>query len=743
MAGWISPAAAQNGPLSNSANNELGFLDMHYVGTVIGSAQGRGPDSPSTTEPWLYDLQPSTMLDQSASDQNQRFKMWWFGHWDEGTDLPPFDHTEGDRIYYSTSPDGQTWTTPQVVLKAVAGTARDDNGNLRNAADDHTLGSPSVVKIGGKYYMFYECYGLWSTAVRRFYSVGRTDTWVDNGEVAAPQIRSRDYNDVLVPDWTGGYVLDPNENLLGFAPRFRRPGTHAVYSCELRTPDGRIDRYLRACEPNESRSTCNETKCEADGVEWRALHHGNPPFWFYSDSCEDAPPPDNGKPCDRKPIYAAFHPAAYNTFATAEPDGAFQDYVDFFSPRQRLGYVAESLTGADMLGSSDNRICLATWDGQGMEHGVPKWERFIGKAGDGAIVNPWNRKENHNIFPSPSYANVEERFDMFRSYGAGYPTALVRGEYLELFFQDDTAHGRPENRSVLTYRVRVRVGDIENPDAWVSASRQSRRDDVPGGLGDIVWSPVFGRYFAFANAGPPAPLLTWSTVEPNIPVLTDDQRRLTIPLAGRKFNQGSILSNEFGHALDFHRTAPAHTSLGLYISAHDPGTDYSNFLTNIDRVQAFVYSPMTPPQAGKYLLHGDRVSLQAMSGQWVSAPGDGSVNANASSAGASETWTLAMVEPGLLYDGRQVALQGPHGLYIRAQSGGGSSVDAGGRRAGPWELFTVKTLDGRPTVRDGSRIALQTRSGLWLMAYRGGGAELRATGRRPRIWETFVVRTHQ
>jgi hypothetical protein len=165
------------------------------VGTgdpYLGAAIARGNER--------YDLQPSILYDPTDTyDGNgnqvpdRLFKMWWLGRYEPGdpprgipadTDVPqpanfslqrPDGFIPQDRIYYSYSetgglPGAPGWSPPKAVLKGLGGTG----GSL--SADDHLLGSPSVLKLGGEYVMFYEAFATAATVVNRFYSYNQGDT---------------------------------------------------------------------------------------------------------------------------------------------------------------------------------------------------------------------------------------------------------------------------------------------------------------------------------------------------------------------------------------------------------------------------------------------------------------------------------------------------------------------------------------------------------------------------------------
>ncbi|MBX2862238.1 MAG: hypothetical protein KTR27_01680 [Leptolyngbyaceae cyanobacterium MAG.088] len=601
----VSPLQA----LAQSQETALGKLTATYEGTVIGKNNERHNG--------LYDLQPSVLYDISDSDRNQRYKMWWFGQWDGGQDIPPDEHTDADRIYYATSKDGIDWSTPQVVLKALAGTGVDQVGRPRNAADDHTLGSPSVIKLrfpattpGTRYkyvyYMFYECYGNWATAVRRFFNSDLGDTWVTNGASKAAELTSFDFNsETAITDWKENYGVDSTEKLndvyglLGYAPRYRKVGTHPVYSCEVKLPNNKLDRYL--VRENDYVNNPTENVCKPAQGMGRVLNGGEPVFWLY-DKAKD----------DRKALYAMYDLQFSNSFATLTP---VTTSTHVPAPQQVtgdniLGYVATNLEGPDMIGALQNRICLAKWDSE--INKAPKWERVMGKGRDGAIVMPW-QETGMNTPPTDIEGNADViEFDIQRQYGAGFPIAFERDRQIELYFIDETypvATGNPNDPKL--WGITIPKGGIENPDTYENASRNERRQAFTGGPGDIKWSEGFKRYFSillYPNHLSP-PILAWSEKDPKKPWdnpsqnpldyfapaesdLTKRSIKLSFP-ADRTINQGGIIGNDIGHILDFHKRSPAETRMKTYISAHpdvpgctirEPGDCYDNHLTDIDLV---------------------------------------------------------------------------------------------------------------------------------------------------------------
>ena len=79
------------------------------------------------------------------------------------------------------------------------------------------------------------------------------------------------------------------------------------------------------------------------------------------------------------------------------------------------------------------------------------------------------------------------------------------------------------------------------------------------------------------------------------------------------------------------------------------------------------------------------------------------------------------------------------GFYLRAEGGGGSSVDVTATGAGPWEAFRFVRVDGNwgTWISSGDSVALQARSNHYLVAEDGGGSTVNANRTAVGTWETF------
>lgn len=123
----------------------------------------------------LYDLEPTALYEPNAPD-NMRFKIWWQGQkdWPSTGDEQSFSE---NRIFYSFSEYGFVWTEPRPVYDTKTnGVFKPLFGvEPRNAADDHLIGMPSVIKVNGKYYMFYAGISNSARVINRYH--GESNGW--------------------------------------------------------------------------------------------------------------------------------------------------------------------------------------------------------------------------------------------------------------------------------------------------------------------------------------------------------------------------------------------------------------------------------------------------------------------------------------------------------------------------------------------------------------------------------------
>lgn len=134
---------------------------------------------------------------------------------------------------------------------------------------------------------------------------------------------------------------------------------------------------------------------------------------------------------------------------------------------------------------------------------------------------------------------------------------------------------------------------------------------------------------------------------------------------------------------------------------------------------------------------GVRVHLAAWNGMYVAAEGGGgsAVNANRAGAGVWETFTLLDRNGGGLAHGDPVRLKAHDGRHHVRASGG--LLDARATVGGATETFTLERIAGAGSVRDGETIALRASDGRYVVAELGGGSVVNANRAGVGPWETF------
>ncbi len=142
------------------------------------------------------------------------------------------------------------------------------------------------------------------------------------------------------------------------------------------------------------------------------------------------------------------------------------------------------------------------------------------------------------------------------------------------------------------------------------------------------------------------------------------------------------------------------------------------------------------------LRDGRQVTLQASSGQYVVAIGNGggAVRANRARPGPGGRFTLVDRNGGCVESGDRVSLRTSDGFYLRARQGGGSVLDATAPRPTPWARFVARREPSkRGVVRIRNTISLQAQSGHYVGAERGGGSGVSADSSRVGRWERFAL----
>ncbi len=137
---------------------------------------------------------------------------------------------------------------------------------------------------------------------------------------------------------------------------------------------------------------------------------------------------------------------------------------------------------------------------------------------------------------------------------------------------------------------------------------------------------------------------------------------------------------------------------------------------------------------------GISVQLRAQNGQYMVAEGagGGAVNANRDGAGPWETFTLVDLNGGTLNHGDPVRLRSWDGLhYLIAYPNG--ALDARSTNPGAWEAFTLERRAGGGSVRDGDGIGLRSAHNLYVVAENGGGSVVNANRGGFGPWEEFRI----
>ncbi|MBX7103828.1 MAG: hypothetical protein K1X57_07090 [Gemmataceae bacterium] len=564
-----------------------------------------------------YDYQPTVLHDPSDTlDLNSNgipdrlYKMWWSGRYmPPDVDLAPSDLDTDDRIYHRYSENGVNWSAPQVVLKGSGGT----NGAIDG--DDHLVGSPSVMKVGNTYYMFYESMANWLTPLNHFNSAAKKDAWVTNTWVQYQQsngfLNGPNAN-VATPDYDSSYVPrnGGKSDILGWAPQLRKAGTHPIYGMETTyyLPNGpKTNRQLTLNPPQDWTTPQNgEIRRSLNDEYINGQFVPQPLFWLYDDYAPG-----------RVPVYQFWVPGTgqnpiFDTVASNDPNAV--DVSGAVLPASNLiGYAIakNQLAGPDAIGSMQNRVMMAK-----STDGV-NWVRFQGPARGGAVITPqyelsaWRgydvTKAMSGQYPhdacliDPNGPDVPSNWTQRRwnlnefGYGSGQPAALERDGFLELYFKDTVT-----DYPLTACRVRIPIGQIESPAAWAAArapGNPSLTQFAPYAE-DIKWSPTYRRYFlAHVNVNTLKPNVVYSPFDPDpnypptfiyplpsSPLLSQQAGSLgDLPTGtGRKSDWGGILSDGLGHIVDSLPGGMAR--IDFVYSAYSNGFDYFAMDLDISRI---------------------------------------------------------------------------------------------------------------------------------------------------------------
>jgi hypothetical protein len=152
-------------------------------------------------------------------------------------------------------------------------------------------------------------------------------------------------------------------------------------------------------------------------------------------------------------------------------------------------------------------------------------------------------------------------------------------------------------------------------------------------------------------------------------------------------------------------------------------------------------SPAHDLRAATYTIH-----LQAQSGHYVVAEGGGGgvVNANRTSPGAWETFSLDDAGGGALNSGDVVFFRTANNDYLRADNCGGAALIAQGYVGDNCEAFAIFKVDNANNIlwgpiSNGDQVALQTWDWYWVVAEGGGGGVVNADRISIGAWEKFFI----
>jgi subtilisin family serine protease len=150
-----------------------------------------------------------------------------------------------------------------------------------------------------------------------------------------------------------------------------------------------------------------------------------------------------------------------------------------------------------------------------------------------------------------------------------------------------------------------------------------------------------------------------------------------------------------------------------------------------------LYTVLQPPPPS-----GPTISFQASNGQWMVAEGNGggAVNANRSSVGPFETFSVEDLNGGELFDGDPVAFRTGGGWYLQAVNGGGGAFLAVGGGPFAHETFTIVLMSGSDSrVDDGEVVALRSANGYYVVAEGGGGGVVNCDRLSIGAWEQWGI----
>ena len=122
-----------------------------------------------------------------------------------------------------------------------------------------------------------------------------------------------------------------------------------------------------------------------------------------------------------------------------------------------------------------------------------------------------------------------------------------------------------------------------------------------------------------------------------------------------------------------------------------------------------------------------------------SRSGRSDINAEATTAGTNETFSMVDENGGSLMSGDTVYMQVRGGQYVSAHNGGGGDVYAPYFTPVTWERFVIEKTAGTGRIYSGNTVALRTWNGYYISAMNEGGGAVTALYRGVVTWEVFTV----
>jgi hypothetical protein len=119
--------------------------------------------------------------------------------------------------------------------------------------------------------------------------------------------------------------------------------------------------------------------------------------------------------------------------------------------------------------------------------------------------------------------------------------------------------------------------------------------------------------------------------------------------------------------------------------------------------------------------------------------GGSDVNAEPTTIGNNERFSMIDINGGTLMSGDYVYLQVANGNYVSATNGGGSTVVAQFNTPLTWERFTIQKISGTGQIFTGNQVALKVLNNQYISAVNGGGSSTTAQYSPAGTWETFTL----